>query len=165
MVRKAKVKDAHEIFSLVNSLASKGILLPRSLSSIYDHIRDFWVYEEEGEILGCAALQVVWEDLAEIRSLAVREERRGEGIGKALVLACLKEAKELGISKVFSLTYAKDFFFRFGFKEVEKTELPQKIWSDCVNCPKFPACDETAVIVDVRSLQIEVLEEALKEKI
>ncbi len=162
MVRKAKVKDAHEIFSLVNAQAAKGILLPRSLSSIYDHIRDFWVYEEGGEILGCAALQVVWEDLAEIRSLAVKENRRGEGIGRALVLACLKEAKDLGISRVFSLTYAKDFFLRFGFREVEKSDLPQKIWSDCVNCPKFPVCDEVAVIIELRDVSPDLLEEGIQ---
>ena len=147
MVRKARLSDARAIHSLVNSYAQKGLLLPRSISSIYEHIRDFWVYEERGEILGCCALQIVWEDLAEIRSLAVREDRKGEGIGRKLVEACLEEARELGIEKVFSLTYAKDFFEGLGFSVVDKSVLPHKVWGDCVNCAKFPNCDEIAVIL------------------
>ncbi len=151
MVRKARLKDAPVIHSLVNDYASKGILLPRSLNSIYEHIRDFWVYEEGGKILGCAALQIVWEDLAEIRSLAVEESRKGEGIGRALVEACLREAEELGVKSVFSLTYAKDFFERLGFRVVDKNVLPHKVWSDCINCVKFPNCDEIAVILELNS--------------
>ncbi len=161
-VRKAKTRDATVIYNLVNVQAAKGMLLPRSLSSIYEHIRDFWVFEEGGEVVGCAALQVVWEDLAEIRSLAVREDRQGEGIGKALVLACLREAKGLGIARVFSLTYAKDFFLKMGFREIDKTDLPQKIWTDCVNCVKFPTCDEVAVIIELAHVSPDLLEEGLK---
>jgi amino-acid N-acetyltransferase len=161
-VRKAKVADAREIYRLVNDQAVKGLLLPRSLSSIYEHIRDFWVYEEGGEILGCAALEVVWEDLAEIRSLAVREDRRGEGIGRALVTACLREAKDLGVKRVFSLTYAREFFLKMGFRDVDKSQLPQKIWSDCVNCFKFPSCDEVAVIIELDNVSPALLEEDLR---
>ncbi len=152
MVRKAKLSDARSIYTLVGEFARRGLLLPRSLNSIYEHIRDFWVYEEEGEVVGCAALQVIWEDLAEIRSLAVKEDRQGEGIGRELVEACLREAKELGIGRVFSLTYAREFFERMGFRPVEKSDLPHKVWGDCVNCVKFPECDETAVIIDLRKL-------------
>ncbi len=152
MVRKARLKDAGAIHSLINTYASDGILLPRSLNSIYEHIRDFWVYEEEGNILGCCALQIVWEDLAEIRSFAVRKDRKGEGIGRALIEACLKEARELGIEKVFSLTYVKDYFEKLGFRMIDKDRLPHKVWSDCINCPKFPKCDETAVILELSVL-------------
>ncbi len=162
MIRKAKVKDVPEIYRLVNEQATKGLLLPRSLPSIYEHIRDFWVFEDSGEVVGCVALQVFWEDLAEIRSLAVKEDRRGEGVGRSLVLACLREARDLGISRVFSLTYAKDFFLKLGFKEIEKTELPQKIWTDCVSCPKFPSCDEVAVIIELDHVPPDLLEESFQ---
>jgi amino-acid N-acetyltransferase len=158
MVRKAKLKDASSIHSLINEYASEGTLLPRSLNSIYEHIRDFWIYEEKGEVLGCCALQIVWEDLAEIRSFAVRKDRKGEGIGRALITSCLREAEELGVSKVFSLTYAKDFFERFGFKVVDKNILPHKVWSDCINCIKFPNCDEVAVILELNEGVPHILE-------
>ncbi len=162
MVRKARLKDAPLIHSLIRDYAEEGILLPRSLNSIYEHIRDFWIYEEEGEVLGCCALQIVWEDLAEIRSLAVRKDRRGEGIGQALIHACVKEAGDLGISKVFSLTYAKEYFERFGFKVVDKGVLPHKVWSDCINCVKFPNCDEIAVILELDGETPRLFEEGLK---
>ena len=149
MVRKAKPSDAEAIYSLVSSYAQKGLLLPRSVGSIYEHIRDFWVYEEEDDILGCCALQIVWEDLAEIRSLAVREDRKGEGIGRKLVEACIEEARELGIRKIFSLTYATDFFKSLCFSVVDKNILPHKVWGDCVNCVKFPNCDEVAVMLEL----------------
>ncbi len=162
MVRKARLKDAPRIHSLINEYASSGILLPRSLNSIYEHIRDFWVYEEEGDIIGCVSLQIVWEDLAEIRSLAVKKERKGEGIGRALISACLKEAKELGVEKVFSLTYAKDFFERIGFRVIDKSVLPHKVWGDCINCVKFPNCDEIAVILELNENSSHILEEDLQ---
>jgi len=162
MVRKATLKDAYPIQELIKDYAAEGLLLPRSLNSIYEHIRDFWVYEEEGKILGCCALQIVWEDLAEIRSFAVRRDRKGEGIGQALISACIEEAKELGISKLFSLTYAKDYFERFGFKVVDKSILPHKVWSDCINCVKFPNCDETAVILELDGNTPRLLEEGFK---
>ena len=148
MVRKAKLTDAKSIFELVSDYALKGVLLPRSIGSIYDRIRDFWVYEESGCVVGCVALQVVWEDLAEIRSFAVKKEKRGRGIGKKLIEACLEEAHDLGIRRVFSLTYAKEYFEKMGFRVIDKGELPHKIWSDCVNCSKFPACDEIAVVFE-----------------
>ena len=154
MVRKATLKDAIGIYHLINHYAREGLLLPRSLGSIYENIRDFWVYEEESQILGCASLHVVWEDLAEIKSLAVREDKRGKGIGSLLVEACLEEAQKLGIKKVFALTYAQSFFSKFGFEELEKTKLPHKVWGECVNCVKFPLCDEIAVWVDLEKAPI-----------
>ncbi len=150
MVRKARLGDARGIYLLIKDYSEEGVLLPRSLSSIYEHIRDFWVYEKEGEIVGCCALQVVWEDLAEIRSFAVRKDMKGYGIGRALIEACLEEARLLGVKKVFSLTYVKDFFEKFGFRVVDKSLLPHKVWSDCVNCVKFPNCDETAVLLELK---------------
>ncbi len=156
MVRKAKVSDAPNIYSLINEYAKEGIVLPKSLNSIYENIRDFWVYEEEGEILGCVALHVVWEDLAEIRSLAVDKAHKGLGIGAKLVEACLEEARQMGIKRVFSLTYVKDFFERFGFSEIDKSMLPHKVWGECINCVKFPQCDEIAVMLEVGLRQVKV---------
>ena len=150
MLRKAKISDAKRIYELLNIYARKGVLLPRSLNSIYENIRDFWVFEEKEKIWGCCALHVLWEDLAEVRSLAVSPDRRGEGIGYELVRACLLEAWELGVKRVFSLTYVKDFFVEnFGFKEVDKSILPHKVWGECVHCVKFPNCDEEAVMLEL----------------
>ncbi|RMG56963.1 MAG: N-acetyltransferase, partial [Deltaproteobacteria bacterium] len=116
---------------------------------IYENIRDFFVCEDEdGGVVGVAALHVMWEDLAEIRSLAVKEGSEGGGIGRMLMDACLSEARSLGIKRVFALTYRSGFFEKFGFREVEKSTLPQKIWTDCLKCSKFPDCDETAVILE-----------------
>ncbi len=149
MIRKARVKDAIDIYSLVNEYAKDGLLLPKSLNSIYENIRDFWVYEEKGQVIGCCALHVVWEDLAEIKSLAVSKEHRGKGIGHELVQKCLEEAKDLGIKRVFALTYAVGFFEKFGFSVVDKSTLPHKVWGECINCVKFPSCDEVAVSLEL----------------
>lgn len=153
-IRKATLKDAMDIYNLINHYAKEGLLLPRSLNSIYENIRDFWVCEVDGEVVGCCALHVVWEDLAEVKSLAVKEEHRGKGIGEALVMACLKEAKELGIKRVFVLTYAVGFFSKLEFEEVDKAKLPHKVWGECINCVKFPVCDETALWVDLERLSL-----------
>ena len=149
ILRKAKPSDAVKMQELINYYAKEGLLLPVSLNQLYDNIRDFWVYEEGGDIVGCAALHIVWEDLAEIRSLAVRESFHRRGIGKKLVEKCLKEASALGIKRVFVLTYQVEFFKKMGFKEYEKSLLPHKVWTDCLNCPKFPNCDETAMIKEL----------------
>ena len=145
-IRKAKPKDAVAIHELINFYAKEGLLLPVSLNNLYDNIRDFWVYEQKGEILGCCALHITWEDLAEIRCLAVKREAQKRGIGKSLVLRCLEEAKEFELKRVFVLTYQVEFFKKLGFKEIDKNLLPHKVWTDCLNCPKFPTCDETAMI-------------------
>jgi len=144
-VRKAKIKDAERIQILINEYAKLGLMLPRSIQSIYENIRDFWVYEEEGKVLGTCALTIFWSDLAEIRSLAVDREHTGRGIGTALVRRALEESKEFGIFRVFTLTYQVKFFEKLGFKVIDKEKLPQKIWRDCINCVKFPNCDETAM--------------------
>jgi len=163
--RKATVREAKAIYELLSEEAKKGLLLPRSLNAIYENIRDFWVCEEGGEVLGCVALHVVWEDLAEIRSLAVKEGRRGEGIGFQLVKNALLEAGELGVKKVFSLTYVKDFFLKnFPFREIDKRELPHKVWGECVNCVKFPDCDEEAVLVELTPRLLEELSKLVPRK-
>ncbi len=122
-------------------------MLARSLNELYEGIRDFVIYEEDGTIKGVCAIRILWEDLAEIRSLAVKEEFQKSGIGRVLVQKCLKDAKNLGIKKVFALTYQPGFFKKLGFKDIDKSKLPQKIWGDCLKCPKFPECDEHAVII------------------
>lgn len=145
-LRKARVSDVKEIHSLVNSLARSRQMLPRSLNELYENLRDVLVCEEGGEIRGTCSLHILWDDLAEIRSLAVKKNKRRGGIGTALVLECLEEAKGLGVRRVFALTYNPGFFKKFGFMEIDKSQLPQKIWGDCVRCPHFPDCDEYAVI-------------------
>jgi amino-acid N-acetyltransferase len=126
-------------------------MLPRSLSELYDNLRDFYVYlnEEEGNIIGTCAMHICWEDLAEIRSLVVREDFQRRGIGTKLIEACLSEAITLGLYRIFALTYKPNFFLKFGFKIVDKTLLPHKIWADCIKCVKFPECDEIAVLLEV----------------
>ena len=149
MLRKARIADVNSIQSLINHYASDGQMLPRSLNELYEDIRDFTVYEEGGSIIGVCALHVSWDGLAEVRSLAVRKERSGQGIGSELVKQCLFEAKALGAGKVFVLTYQEHFFRKMGFLPVDKKELPHKIWTDCLNCVKFPNCDETALIIQL----------------
>ena len=145
-VEKAKIPDVPQIHKLINGFADKGQMLARPLSEIYESIRDFFVIREGGEVVACAALHVSWSDLAEIRSVAVAENNQKKGLGARLVAACLKEADELGIKTVFCFTYRPDFFRRHKFVDIEKKELPRKVWTDCFRCPKFPNCDETALI-------------------
>jgi len=148
-LRKAKPKDVVKIHELVNGFAKEGLLLPVSLNSLYDRLRDFWVFETENGIVGCCALHITWENLAEIRSLAVDKNYQGKGIGKKLVEVCLKEAKDLELERVFVLTYQVEFFKKLGFREIDKALLPHKVWTDCLNCAKFPNCDETAMIKEI----------------
>lgn len=149
-IRKARIDDVKAIYELLSHFAGKGLLLPRSLSDLYDHLRDYNVFEDEKEqIIGAAALNISWEGLAEIRSLAVREDYQSRGLGRRLVEYCLSDAITLGIYRVFTLTYQPDFFRKLGFSEVDKAILPHKIWADCVHCPKFPNCDETALLMEM----------------
>lgn len=148
-IRKALPADAPAIKNLINYYAGKGWMLPRALSTIYENIRNFWVVELRGDVTGCAALQVCWEDIAEIRSLAVAESERGKGWGKALIRTCLEEASGLGIRKVFTLSFLPELFKRQGFREIDKNNLPHKIWKDCVNCQHFPDCKEVALEIEI----------------
>ena len=149
MIRHARIPDVRKIHKLLLVYAQDGQLLGRSLANIYDSIRDFYVYEEDGEILGIGALSICWEDLAEVRSLAVAPGQQGKGIGRKIVEMCLSEATELGLKRVFALTYQPIFFKTMGFFDIEKSELPQKIWGDCINCVKYPDCDELALAINL----------------
>jgi len=149
MLRKAEIKDVKEIQKLLTFFASRGDMLSRSLSELYEALRDFYIFEEEGRLLGTAALHIVWEDLAEIRSVAVAEDAGRKGVGTQLVQACIDEGGSLGLKRLFCLTYKPDFFGRFGFRVVDKAELPHKVWGDCMKCVKFPDCDEIAMILDL----------------
>jgi len=149
MIRKAKITDVKTIQSIVNQYADTGQMLPRTLNELYDHMRDFSVYEENGSLIGVCALHISWEGLAEMRSLAISKDRKKSGIGSQLVRHCLQEAAELQVERVFVLTYQDGFFRKLGFTEVDKKELPHKIWTDCLNCVKFPNCDETALIINL----------------
>ena len=149
MIRKAKIKDIKQIQQLINYFATKDLMLPRSLNEIYENLRDFWVFEENKKILGCAALHISWDDLAEIKSLAVQKNKQRKGIGNDLISACINEASELGARKVFVLTYHYKYFKKIGFKRVKHDDLPHKIWAECINCPKFPNCQEIALIKNI----------------
>ena len=159
MIRNARMEDIKKIYSLLQHFAQKDLLLGRSLSSLYDQLRDFKVYTEapitgneaagataDQQVIGVCALHICWENLAEIRSLAVAESHQLHGVGKELVKASLAEAVALGISRVFTLTYQPTFFRHLGFKDIDKGELPHKVWSDCIHCSKFPDCNEEALI-------------------
>ncbi|MDR3567868.1 MAG: N-acetyltransferase [Syntrophobacteraceae bacterium] len=150
MIRKARITDVVEIQKMLRDFAAEGLLLARPLSELYTTLRDLVVFEdEEGTVAGCCGLHIIWSDLAEIRSLAVARSCRRRGIGRRLVEACMSEAVCLGISKIFTLTYEVEFFERLGFRLVDKNMFPQKVWADCVHCPKFPNCDESALLLDI----------------
>jgi len=151
MIRKATIKDVKSVHGLLQEYGNRGELLSRPLSELYDHVRDFSLYmgKEENQVLGCCALQFCWEDLAEIRSLAVVPEHRGKKIGSELTQTILDEAELFDIKKVFALTYKPAFFEKFGFIRIDRAELPLKIWSDCVICVKFPDCDEIAMMKEI----------------
>lgn len=148
-IRKAAITDVKYIQKLVNEFARREEMIPRSINELYENLRDFFVAEDDNGITGVCALHVLWEDLAEIRSLAVHKDSQGTGIGSRLVSRCLADAKKLGISRVFALTYRPTFFHQIGFTEIDKASLPQKIWGDCIRCPKFPECDEHALIINL----------------
>jgi amino-acid N-acetyltransferase len=145
-IRKAKIDDVKDIQKLVNEFARREEMIPRSINELYENVRDFLVCEDKGKICAACALHILWEDLAEIRSLAVKKESQRMGIGQKMVKRCITEAKSLGIRRVFALTYQPLFFKKMGFEDIDKSSLPQKIWGDCVRCPKFPECDEHALI-------------------
>ena len=151
MVRKASLRDVRAIYELIRHWAQKDYLLPRSISDLCDNLRDFFVFEMDGRVVGCGALHIVWLELAEIRSVAVVEEHTDRGVGTAIVQACLDEARSLEIPRVFTLTYVPKFFERLGFERVPKENFPHKIWTVCINCPHYPDCDEVAMAMELQA--------------
>ena len=149
MIRKARMEDVRQIHALLQHFADQKLLLGRSISSLYDHLRDFVVYDANGgTISGVCSLHICWENLAEIRSLAVSETEHGRGVGASLVQKCLAEAEEYGITRIFTLTYQPEFFRKQGFFDIDKKEHPHKIWTDCIHCSMFPDCDEEALMYE-----------------
>ncbi|WP_440952484.1 N-acetyltransferase [Methanococcoides sp. FTZ1] len=149
MIRKATLKDIDSIRHIIKFYADQDLMLPRSVSELYESVRNFYVYEVDGEVVGCCGLQVLWVDLAEVLSFAILPEYRGKGVGTRLLNACLGDARELGVTTVFTLTYAPVFFEKNGFRRVDKSSLPHKIWSGCLKCHKFPDCDEIALSMEL----------------
>ena len=150
-IRKALIADVPAIQGLVNRFADERKMLSRSLSEIYENVRDYFVIDDGGAVVGSAALHVFWGDLAEVRALAVAPEYQKLGLGLRLLRACCRDAEKMGIRKVFALTFAPSFFQRAGFRDISKNDLPHKVWSDCIKCPHFPNCDEQAVILELDS--------------
>ena len=146
MIRAATIHDIPRIQEIINSHAELGKMLFKSFGQLYEDLRDFGVFVEDGQVVGCAALTIIWADLAEVRSLAVDENSRGRGIGSRLVEWSIDEALRLQIRRLMALTYEQRFFEKLGFEVVSKDTLPLKVWSDCVRCPKRDGCDENAVV-------------------
>jgi len=147
---KAKITDVEPIHALITYYAEKGLMLARPRAMLYEHLREFTVAKEQGKVIAAGSLHIIWEDLAEIRALAVAPEYANQGLGRRLVEMFIEEARELGIPRIFALTYQQSFFEKCGFHVVEKESLPQKVWKECVNCPKFPNCEEIAMIYDLQ---------------
>jgi len=148
-LRSAKISDAEAIYALINFYAERDRMLFRPLADIYENLQAFTVAELDGNVVGCCALQIIWSDLAEIKSLAVDEANTDKGIGKMLVAAAIEQAGQMGLPKIFALTLRPEFFEKLGFNVVAKDTLPMKVWSDCAKCPKQQNCDEIAVVKDV----------------
>jgi len=148
--RKAKITDVEPIHALITYYADQGLMLARPRAMLYESLREFTIAEDQGLVIGAGALNIIWEDLAEIRALAVAPAYTGRGIGRNLVNMFISEARDLAISRVFVLTYQQKFFEKCGFKLIAKELLPQKVWKECVNCPKFPNCEEVAMIIDIK---------------
>ena len=152
MIRKATVADVPAMAQLINDNAELGLMLPKSLASLYETVRAFHVVEDEGKVVGLCAMTIIWANWGEIASLAVDRSQRGKGLGSKLVEACIAEAKAIGIPRVMTLTYEKAFFERLGFTVLDRQQLPLKVWSECVRCPKNQACDEIAMYLKIEGV-------------
>ena len=152
MIRKARIQEVPEIRRFLQEFSLDGGILPRTLADLYGNLRDYFVYrEDQGPLVGIGALHVCWAGLGEIRSVAVMPSHRRQGIGARLVLTCLEEARTIGLSEIFLLTLRPEFFQRFGFRLVSRDELLPIVWADCVNCVKFPDCDEVPMLLDLNA--------------
>jgi amino-acid N-acetyltransferase len=147
-IRKAELRDVPALFKLISRYAVERILLPRSLTNLYEDVWEFTVAEEDGELLGCGALRFYSQELAEIRSLCVDQQLKSKGVGTKLTEALLDEAEHYGLKAVFALTVVPAFFGKLGFQEVPRERFPVKVYEDCRGCPKYSCCDETAVIYE-----------------
>lgn len=147
--RKAKITDVEEIHALINYYADRGLMLARPRTQLYEGLREFTIAEDQGRLIGAGSLHITWNNLAEIRALAVTPEHCKNGTGRKLVNMFLEEARELALPRVFALTYQQNFFEKCGFNTIPKESLPQKVWKECVNCPKFPNCEEIAMVIDL----------------
>ena len=156
-IRRATVADVPAMGQIINDCAEFGLMLPRSMSSLYENVREFYVAEDEGKVVGVGGLSVVWANLAEVCALAVEPGQRGKGVGRKITEACIEEARALGIRTIMTLTYERAFFEKLGFSVVDRQKLPLKVWSECIRCPKNQACDEiamTRVLEDVPDLGV-----------
>ncbi len=145
---RASIADAQAIHDLVNTFAREGEMLPRTMAEVYENLRDFYVVRDtDGAVVACGALHILWEDLAEIKSLAVRADVQGHGLGARVVRACLDEARQIGLATAFALTYRPGFFEKLGFAQADVMTLPRKVWGECYRCPKFPGCNEIAMVL------------------
>jgi amino-acid N-acetyltransferase len=145
--RKAEIGDAQAIHDLINFYAQRGDMLPRTMGEVYENLRDFFVVrEDDGQLMGCVALHIVWSDMAEVKSLAVPENVQTRGLGSLLVNAAMEEAQSIGLERAFALTYRPAFFERLGFVQADVMTLPRKVWNECYRCPKFPSCNEIALV-------------------
>jgi len=149
-LQQATVADARVIHGLVNGFARKGEMLPRTMAEMYENLRDYSVVRDGDAVVACGALHIMWDDLAEVPSLAVAEDHQGQGLGALLVRPHVQEARTLGLSTVFALTYQPAFFERLGFQQADVMTLPRKVWNECYRCPKFPTCNEIAVVYDLK---------------
>lgn len=150
-VRKARITDAMFIQAIVKKYSVDADLVQRSMADIFTQIRDYFILADADKPVGVVALHVYWDDLAEIRSFVIEKKFRGRGSGRKLIDAAVKEAGSLGLKSIFVLTKIPDFFKRYGFRRIAKKDLPHKIWKDCFNCPKFPDCDESALIFHLKN--------------
>lgn len=147
---RATIHDAEAIHRLVNFWAARGDMLPRTMGEVYENIRDFFVVREDGEAVACGALHITWADIAELKSVAVAEDRQSAGYGSLVVRACIEEGRALGLDRVFALTYRPGFFERLGFQQADVMSLPRKVWNECYRCPKFPGCNEIAMTLELK---------------
>lgn len=148
-IRHATMHDVDQMLTIINQYAQQGLMLPRTKLSVCENLQSFIIAFDGNQVVGVAGLHILWEDLAEIRSLAIDEQAKGMGIGKQLVLSLIERSVQLGINRILSLTYQKEFFEKCGFQIVAKESLPQKVWKDCINCSKLPVCDEIAMIYEI----------------
>jgi len=149
-VRPAHTSDAEAICHLVNYYAERGRMLHRSLESTYEALREFQVaVEDDGTVVGCVAVDLFWADLAEVKSLAVAPERQGRGIGRRLLEAAVADARRLRAARLFTLTYEESFFRKMGFQRIDRDTLPEKVWRECIACPKAACCDEITMMLRI----------------